>query len=86
MQSRCGPSRAWRFETFFLPEEMDALLRQAGFTLVEHLAPDEADRTYFAGRDDGLHAPQAERLVSAVVTDSLTRTSLADTGTQNDAP
>jgi hypothetical protein len=36
--------------------------------VVEHLAPDEADRTYFAGRDDGLHAPQAERLVSAVVT------------------
>jgi hypothetical protein len=42
------------FATFFLPEEMEGLLRQAGFDLVEHLEPDDADCTYFAGRDDGL--------------------------------
>jgi methyltransferase (TIGR00027 family) len=56
------------FATFFLPEEIEDLLRQSGFELVEHLEPDDADRTYFAGRDDGLQAPRSERLVSAVVT------------------
>jgi len=51
----------------FTPEEMTALLYEAGFASVEHLTPDEATERYFRGRADGLIAPQIQRLVSATV-------------------
>jgi methyltransferase (TIGR00027 family) len=55
------------FETFFTPEEIERLLRQAGFDEVVHLDPTAAQQEYFQGRDDGLEAPTVERLVTGIV-------------------
>lgn len=52
-----------RFETFFTPDEIVAVLEEAGLVGVQHLTPEEAQRAYFEGRTDGLIAPEAERLV-----------------------
>ncbi len=52
-----------RFETFFTPDEILAVLEEAGLVGVQHLAPEEAQRMYFEGRTDGLVAPEVERLV-----------------------
>ncbi len=41
----------------FLPEEMRAMSRQAGFNVVEDLSVDAAQALYFTGRADGLAAP-----------------------------
>lgn len=59
--------RGIAFETFFTPEEMEGLLRHAGFDEVVHLDPAVAQEQFFGGRDDGLEAPTMERLVTAVV-------------------
>jgi methyltransferase (TIGR00027 family) len=40
--------------TFFEPEPLAGQLRSLGFTGVDLLDPEEANRTYFAGRIDGL--------------------------------
>lgn len=51
----------------FTVAEMTAMLREAGFTHIEHLAPAEAHRRYFEDRSDGLKVPEIQRLVSAIV-------------------
>jgi methyltransferase (TIGR00027 family) len=51
----------------FTPDEMTAMLREAGFAAIEHLTPAEANATYFQDRSDGLRAPEIQRLVSATV-------------------
>lgn len=51
----------------FAPEEMSGMLRDAGFTRIEHLSPADAQERYFRDRTDGLSAPQIQRLVSASV-------------------
>jgi methyltransferase (TIGR00027 family) len=51
-----------RFETFFAPEEMEALLSEAGLR-AEHFTPEYLDALYFRDRDDGLRAPTGERLI-----------------------
>jgi methyltransferase (TIGR00027 family) len=56
-------ARATRFETFFTPDEMTAVLEEAGLVGVEQLTPEEAQSAYFEGRTDGLVAPEVERLV-----------------------
>jgi methyltransferase (TIGR00027 family) len=53
--------------TQYLPEEMTALLEEAGFSHIEHLTAEAANETYFRDRRDGLIAPQIQRLVSAIV-------------------
>jgi methyltransferase (TIGR00027 family) len=55
------------FTTFFTPDQMTDVLRQAGFREIEHFTPEQADSVYFRGRSDGLRAPTLERLVSATV-------------------
>ncbi len=40
--------------SFFSHEEMEALVRECGLTVVEHLDPAEVHRRWFAGRSDGL--------------------------------
>jgi methyltransferase (TIGR00027 family) len=55
------------FSTFFTPDQMTDVLRQAGFRQVEHFTPERANSVYFQGRSDGLRAPTLERLVSATV-------------------
>jgi O-methyltransferase involved in polyketide biosynthesis len=55
----------WR--TYFAPEALVAKLRKLGFSSVELLDPQDAERQYFAGRADGLPAPRRSTIVSAVV-------------------
>jgi methyltransferase (TIGR00027 family) len=54
------------FISFFTPEEMLALARQAGFKEVKHVSADELAQRYFAGRPDGLRPPNnSEELLVA---------------------
>jgi O-methyltransferase involved in polyketide biosynthesis len=54
------------FETFFRPEEMEALLNKVGLR-AEQCTPDDLDALYFRGRNDGLRAPTGERLIIGLV-------------------
>jgi methyltransferase (TIGR00027 family) len=47
------------FVSFFEPEAMLALAREAGFPHVEHVASGALAERYFAGRSDGLRPPNA---------------------------
>jgi methyltransferase (TIGR00027 family) len=51
----------------FMPDEVTSLLREAGFSRIEHLSPAAANERYFQNRTDGLRAPEMQRLVSAIV-------------------
>ncbi|MFC4278356.1 class I SAM-dependent methyltransferase [Achromobacter aloeverae] len=54
------------FISFFLPEEIQALARDAGFAAVRHVTAAELGRRYFSGRSDGLRPPEnAEELLIA---------------------
>ncbi len=53
------------FLSFFKPEEMATLARQAGFQEVRSVSGAQLTRLYFAGRTDGLH-PGSEELLVAV--------------------
>lgn len=54
--------------SFFEPEAMLALAREAGFAEVEHVSADALTARYFAGRDDGLRLPShSEELLVATV-------------------
>jgi methyltransferase (TIGR00027 family) len=54
------------FLSFFTPEEMLALGREAGFKEVEHVSAAMLAERYFAGRTDGLRPPShAEELLVA---------------------
>jgi len=51
----------------FTVDEMTEMLRESGFTRIEHLTPADAHRRYFEHRTDGLKVPEIQRLVSATV-------------------
>jgi methyltransferase (TIGR00027 family) len=54
------------FISFFTPEEMLALAREAGFHEVEHVSAAVLAERYFAGRSDGLRPPNnSEELLIA---------------------
>jgi methyltransferase (TIGR00027 family) len=53
--------------TYYTPEEMVALVRQAGFSHIEEMTEERANAMFFNGRTDGLIAPQSQRLLSAIV-------------------
>jgi methyltransferase (TIGR00027 family) len=54
------------FLSFFMPEEMLTLARQAGFRQVRHVSGSALAARYFAGRTDGLRPPDnAEELLVA---------------------
>jgi methyltransferase (TIGR00027 family) len=54
------------FVSFFRPEEMLALAREAGFKAVEHVSAAMITARYFAGRTDGLRPPNnSEELLVA---------------------
>lgn len=54
--------------SFFMPDELLALARRAGFAAVEHVSADALTARYFAERDDGLRLPsRSEELVVARV-------------------
>jgi methyltransferase (TIGR00027 family) len=53
--------------SFFEPGEMIALMQQAGFVDVSCFGPEDAARTYLAGRRDGLRMPAHARLIRGCV-------------------
>ncbi|MEO6603653.1 MAG: class I SAM-dependent methyltransferase [Polyangiaceae bacterium] len=54
------------FLSFFMPEEMLALAREAGFKEVQHVSAAALAERYFAGRTDGLRPPNnSEELLVA---------------------
>jgi methyltransferase (TIGR00027 family) len=53
------------FRSFFTPEEIVALAREAGFADARHVSPAEVNARYFTGRPDGLHLPTGEDLLVA---------------------
>jgi methyltransferase (TIGR00027 family) len=55
------------FLTHYTTAEITTLLRDAGFSKIEHLTQDQANQRYFDGRTDGLVAPAIQRLASAIV-------------------
>ncbi|WP_308204154.1 MULTISPECIES: class I SAM-dependent methyltransferase [Frankia] len=54
------------FISFFVPEEMLALARDAGLSGARHVSAASLARRYFAGRSDGLVPSSAEELLVAV--------------------
>jgi methyltransferase (TIGR00027 family) len=53
------------FISFFRPEEMLKLAREAGFRHAEHISREEIIRRYFAGRADGLQPSSGEEYLVA---------------------
>jgi methyltransferase (TIGR00027 family) len=53
------------FVSFYAPEAMVALARDAGFVGVEHISADDLAARYFAGRTDGLRPSTGEDFVVA---------------------
>jgi methyltransferase (TIGR00027 family) len=53
------------FISFYTPDEMVAVARDAGFERVEHVPAAELNRRYFAGRADGLRTSTGEDILVA---------------------
>lgn len=53
------------FISFFAPDEIVALAREAGFRTAQHVSADSLNARYFAGRSDGLRTANAEELLVA---------------------
>jgi O-methyltransferase involved in polyketide biosynthesis len=56
-----------RWLSLFEPREMIALMEQAGFVDICCFGPEDAARTYLAGRRDGLRMPGYSRLIKGHV-------------------
>ena len=50
---------------FCTEQEMDALVRQTGFTELDHHPIKRLNETHFRGRSDGLRLSPVERLLAA---------------------
>jgi methyltransferase (TIGR00027 family) len=48
------------------PEQMTAMLREAGFSKIEHQSREQASETFFRERPDGLIAPDYQRIACAI--------------------
>jgi methyltransferase (TIGR00027 family) len=55
------------FISHYSPAEMVQMCRDAGFSAVHHVSPDELTQRYFSGRTDDLRPPTAEQLIVATV-------------------
>ncbi|HSP33398.1 MAG TPA: class I SAM-dependent methyltransferase [Thermoanaerobaculia bacterium] len=53
------------FISFFAPDEIVALAREAGFRDVRHVSAADLTERYFAGREDGLRLSNGEELIVA---------------------
>lgn len=53
--------------SFFTPADMEAVLRDAGFTVAEHFGPEEAYVRYLRDRQDGSRVPAYFRMAKATV-------------------
>jgi len=66
MAERGARASGTPFISFFTPDQMLALGREAGFADVQHVSADALTERYFAGRTDGLRPPRnAEELLLA---------------------
>jgi methyltransferase (TIGR00027 family) len=63
--SRGARASGTPFVSFYTPDEMVAMCRDAGFATVRHVAGRELGRRYFAGRADGLRPSSGEDFVIA---------------------
>jgi methyltransferase (TIGR00027 family) len=59
-------ARGTRFETFFTPDEIAAVLEAAGLR-AEQITPEQLNERYFRHRDDGMRASTGERLAIGLV-------------------
>ncbi|MFB7497557.1 class I SAM-dependent methyltransferase [Streptomyces sp. NPDC056161] len=64
---RRAASSGTPFITFFTPEDLVALAREAGFSQARHVPAAELAARYFAGRTDGLRPSSGEELLVATV-------------------
>lgn len=64
--SRGARSSGTPFVSFFTPEELVGMARDAGFPEVRHLAGRELAERYFAGRPDGLRPSSGEDVLLAM--------------------
>ena len=65
---RLGAANGTPFISYFMPDEIMAMAKQAGFRKVQHVSADDLAARYFSGRDDGLRPPKnAEELLIATV-------------------
>lgn len=51
------------FLSFFNPEEIQQLAKEAGFKNVRNISADDLSQRYFANRTDGLHPSKSEQLL-----------------------
>jgi O-methyltransferase involved in polyketide biosynthesis len=65
MGAAMAAARGEPWLTFFEPAELTSRLNELGFTRVTHFTPDEANASYFVGRNDGLRAPDGEHVALA---------------------
>jgi len=65
MSQRGAAAAGTPFLSFFTPDEIVALAREAGFPSARHVSPADQNARYFAGRTDGLHLPTGEDLLVA---------------------
>ncbi len=56
------------FLSFFTPEEMLALAREAGFREARYVSASDLGQRYFAGRTDGFRLGASEELLVATTT------------------
>jgi methyltransferase (TIGR00027 family) len=65
MSSRGAAASGTPFVSFYAPDEMVALAREAGFGEVEHVSSTTLADRYFSGRSDGLRPSTGEDLIVA---------------------
>ncbi|MCC6434963.1 MAG: SAM-dependent methyltransferase, partial [Acidimicrobiales bacterium] len=65
LSSRGARASGTPFISFFTPDELVALARDAGFADVRHVPGRELAERYFAGRSDGLRPSSGEDLIVA---------------------
>ena len=55
------------WKTFFEPEELHAILHDAGFSTLEDLGPSALNARYFTGRADGLRVGEMLHIINAAI-------------------
>jgi methyltransferase (TIGR00027 family) len=68
MSAKGAAANGTPFISYFMPDEILAMAKEADFRKAEHISADELARRYFSGRTDGLRPPKnAEELLIATV-------------------
>jgi O-methyltransferase involved in polyketide biosynthesis len=65
MAQRGAAAAGTPFRSFYTPDEIVTLAREAGFTHARHVSCADQNARYFAGRPDGLRLPTGEDLLTA---------------------